>query len=236
RKKPGVLIFTPQELAAAKDKGTGKELLVLVHPKYVAASEDFPTLQSFQARLEKSETTFAGTPFAQRLAQEYAHGTTILAGADLQRMLRHLTDLTAAKKSTLEESGFADAKFAIWGHRTVEKQTISQGELSFTGPRHGPAAWLAKPQPPTTLNFVSPQAMMALTVVLTKPERIFDDAKELAGGSPSNPFVTLSQFEKLLSLSLRDDVLRNLQGELTLELDDFAPPKPAWRAIFKVND
>jgi type IV pilus assembly protein PilA len=236
KRKPGVLIFNPQELAAAKDGGRGKELLVLVHPKYVVASEDLSALRSFQARLENSEINFAGTPFAQRLAQEYDHGTTILAGADLQRMLKHLPELTAAKKGTLEESGFANAKFAIWGHRIVEGQTISRGELSFTEPRRGPAAWLAKPQPLTTLDFVSPKAMMAATIVLTKPEKIFDDARELASGSPSNPFVSLAQFEKLLRLSLRDDVLRNLQGELTLELDDFAPPKPMWRAILKVND
>jgi type IV pilus assembly protein PilA len=236
KNKPGVLIFTPQELAAAKDKGTGKELLVLVRPKYVVASEDFSALQSFQGRLENSGTNFAGTPFAQRLAQEYTHGTSILAGADLQRMLKHLPELSTTKKSALEESGFADAKFAIWGHTTVEGQTISRGELSFTGPRRGPAAWLAKPQQLTTLDFVSPKAMMAATIVLTKPEKIFDDARVLAAGSPSNPFVALAQFEKMLSLSLRDDVLHNLQGEVTLELDDFTPPKPVWRAIFKVND
>ena len=234
--KTGVLIFSPAQLAATKDKGTGRELLILVHPKYLAASEDLSALRSFLARLDKSDRGFAGTGFAQRLAQEYTRGTSILAGADLQRMLTDLPERAAEKQSTLEESGFADAKYAIWGHSTVEGQTVSRGELSFTRPRHGLAAWLAEPQPLTTLDFVSPRAMVAATIVLMKPEKIFDDAKQLSLGSPSNPFVMLSQFEKMLSLSLRDDVLQNLQGELTLELDDFAPPRPMWRAIFKVKD
>lgn len=234
--KAGVLIFTPQELAAAQNKGSGKELLILVHPSYIVASQDFSALRSFQGQLGSSATSFAGTSFGQRLGQEYTQGTSILAGADLQRVLKHLPELATAKKRTLEESGFADAKFAIWGHTTVAGQSISRGELSFTGQRRGPAAWLAKPQPLTTLDFVSPKAMLAATIVLTKPEKIFDDAKKLSAGSPSSPFKTLSQFETMLSLSLRDDVLRNLQGELTLELDDFTPAKPVWRAIFKVND
>src|SRR5262249_22820220 len=113
QKTTGVLIFSPAQLAATKDKGTGSKLLILVHPKYLAASEDLSALRSFLARLDKSDRGFAGTGFAQRLAQEYTRGTSILAGADLERMLTDLPERGAEKEDTLEERGFAEEEYAI---------------------------------------------------------------------------------------------------------------------------
>jgi hypothetical protein len=42
--------------------------------------------------------------------------------------------------------------------------------------------------------------------------------------------------ERALKLNVKDDVLSQLEGELTVELDDVAPPLPVWRAILKVKD
>src|SRR5208282_3757712 len=87
-----------------------------------------------------------------------------------------------------------------------------------------------------SLDFVSPNAMMALALLLTSPPQIFEDVKLAAGSSDSGPFATLAQFEKMLNLSLKDDVLGHLGGEITAELDDIAPPAPVWKAIFRTDD
>ena len=39
-----------------------------------------------------------------------------------------------------------------------------------------------------------------------------------------------------MNLSLKEDLLRLLGGELTLELDDASPPAPVWKAILRVTD
>ncbi len=39
----------------------------------------------------------------------------------------------------------------------------------------------------------------------------------------------------MLKLSLKDDLLKYLTGEITLELDSVAPPRPVWKAILKVK-
>ncbi len=137
---------------------------------------------------------------------------------------------------TFQRSGFADMEYLVWEHKSVAGQGVSQAELSFTGPRHGVAAWIAKPAPLGSLDFVSPKAMMAGTMVLTSPAQIFDDVRELATASNPNAFTTLTQAEQVLKVSLKEDFLRQLVGEITLELDNIAPPRPAWKAIFKVND
>jgi hypothetical protein len=42
--------------------------------------------------------------------------------------------------------------------------------------------------------------------------------------------------EQGMNLSLKDDLLSLLTGEITLELDNAAPPDPVWRAILRVKD
>ena len=66
-------------------------------------------------------------------------------------------------------------KYLIWEHKAAGAQTVSQTELSFNTPRHGSASWLAKTGPLQGFDFVSPKAMMAGTVLLANPARIFED-------------------------------------------------------------
>jgi hypothetical protein len=118
----------------------------------------------------------------------------------------------------------------------VEGKSVSQFELSFNAPRSGAAAWLAKSGPLNSLDFASPGAMMSLSLVLSNPAQIFDDVKGLVGISNPNAFASLPTFEQALHLSVKDDLLGLLRGDITLELDSATPPKPEWRAILGVKD
>jgi type IV pilus assembly protein PilA len=238
--KPGIRVLDPQELAALKDGSLSQTLYVLVRADYVVASSDLATLRSFNSKLEKGTREFAVTPFGQRLGKEYVSGVTVLGAADLHSILNKIPP-SAKENANFQHSGFADVKYVVWDHKDVTgptaKQTISQTELSFSAPRHGPAAWLAKPQPLSSLDFISPKAIVAGTVVLTSFSQVFDDMKEMEGTSSQSPFASLAAFEKMLNLSLKDDLLKYLTGEVTLELDSVAAPtKPVWKAILNVND
>jgi type IV pilus assembly protein PilA len=238
--KPGIRVFGPQELAVLKDGGASQTLYVLVRSDYVVASSDLATLRGFNAKLEKGTREFAVTPFGQRIGKEYATGVTVLGAADLHSILNKIPP-SAKENANFQRSGFADVKYVIWDHKDVAssttKQTISQTELSFNSPRHGSASWLAKPGPLSSLDFVSPKAIVAGTVVLTSFSQVFDDLKVMEGTSSQSPFASLAAFEKILNLSLKDDLLKYLTGEITLELDSVNPPaKPVWKAILNVND
>ncbi len=232
--KAGVRVLDVRELATAKDKNP-EELTLLVRSDFVVAAENLATLRSFIAALDRSSQEFASTPFGRRVAQEYKGGVTVLVGADLQRILEQTSNPTK-QDASFQRSGFADMKYLIWEHKGVGAQSVSQGELSFTGPRRGPASWLAKPAPLGSLDFVSPNAMMAGTVILTSLSQIFDDIKELSGPSKSDSFAAIAGGEKALNLSLKDDLLNQLGGELTVELDAITPPQPAWKTMLSVRD
>ena len=238
--KSRIRVLDPQELAAVKDGGLSQTLYVLVRSDYVVASSDLATLRGFNAKLEKGTREFAVTPFGQRVGKEYATGVTVLGAADLHSVINKIRP-SAKENANFQRSGFADVKYVVWDHKDVTgptaKQTITQTELSFSAPRHGPASWLAKPEPLSGLDFVSPKSIVAGTVVLTSFSQVFDDLKDMEGTSSQSPFASLAAFEKILNLSLKDDLLNYLSGEVTLELDSVAPTtKPVWKAILSVND
>lgn len=235
KSKPGVRVFDMQELATARERNPGEEMVVLVRPDYVVGAFNVATLRRFNARLARGGGEFAATPFGQRVAQEYKGGVTAFAAADVHRMLDQLSP-AEKQNATFQHSGFADMKYFVWGHKNVAGQRVSQSELSFSGPRRGSAAWLAKPTTLGSLDFVSPKAILAGSLVLKNPAQIFDDIKELGSNPNSNPFAAIAQFEQALHLSLKDDLLGLLGGELTVELDSIAPPQPVWKAMLAVKD
>jgi type IV pilus assembly protein PilA len=234
--KSGIHVVTPSDLPTTKDTHSTKELLVLVRPDFLVATFDLSTLRSFNSQLNNRDRAFASTPFGQRIAQEYRGGATFLAAADLQKLLNQAPIGTKENQLALQRTGFADVKYLVWKHTKVADQSVSQAELSFTSPRHGAAAWLGKPAALGSLDFVSPKAILAGTLVLSNFSQIFDDAKALSSPTNANAFAAVAGGEKALNLSLKDDLLSQLTGELTVELDRLAPGQPAWRAILKVND
>ncbi len=234
--KQGVRILDLQELALAKDqsKEQSQKLIVLVRPDYVVAAKDLATLRKFNARLASHSQEFPATAFGRRLLREYNGGVTLLAGADLQKILDQAPG-QMRQNASLRRSGFDDVKYLVWEHRGAGAQSVSQTELSFNGPRQGAAAWLANTGLVAGMDFVSPKAMVAGTVRLANPAQIFEDVKEMYSNSPSSPFAPLPAFEQMLKLSVKDDLLSTLGGEITLELDG-ATPKPVWKGILSVRD
>src|SRR5579872_1730286 len=234
--KQGVRILDMQELALAKDEGKDRsqKLIVLVRPDYVVGAMDLATLRKFNARLASHSQEFAGTAFGRRVLKEYEGGVTVLAAADLQKVLDQ-SPAAMKQNASFHRSGFADVKYLIWDHKGTGTRTISQTELSFNAPRQGPAAWLANTGPVTGIDFVSPKALAAGTVRLANPVQIFEDVKEMYSDSASSPFASLPAFEQMLKVSLKDDLLGTLGGEVTVELDSVTP-KPAWKGILSVRD
>jgi hypothetical protein len=193
-------------------------------------------LRSFNARLDGRSRDFGSTAFGQRLVEAYESGVTGVAAADLQKILSQIPPRTEQNQMIFQRSGFADMKYLVWEHKIVSGQAASQIELSFTGPRHGVASWLAAPGPLGSLDFVSPKAVLTGTALLKNPAQIFDDVKDLSTASNPRAFAAVSQMEDALKLRLREDLLSRLGGELTFELDSLMQPDPVWKAILQVND
>ena len=231
--RPGLRILDPQELAT--EKAIHPEgLLVLVRPDFVVASTNLAALRTFNDRLTSGARDFVSNPFAQRILQSYAGGVSVIGAIDLQKLLTRMPHDPGF--ATFQRTGFADVKYAVWEHRTINGRALSQTEVSFTGPRQGIASWLAAPVPLGSLDFVSPKAIFAGSFVLNNPPQMLDDIRELSASNP-NALASVTQMEQALGVSLKDDILSQLGGEVTIELDSIVPAdQPVWKAIVRVKD
>ncbi len=229
-------VMDARELAGAKDTPGPRQTVVLVRSDYVVLSSDLATVRAFNSQLDSGSRPFPVTAFGQRIAQEYEGGAELVAAADLQTILKKMPASNEQSQATFQRTGFADMKYLVWNHKTVPGQAASHAELSFTGPRHGIASWLAAPAPMGSLDFVSPKAIVASAVQFKNLGAIFDDVKNLATASNPNAFAMIDQMEQGMKLSLKDDLLGQLTGEIALEVDSTAPPTPVWKAIFHVKD
>jgi len=233
---PSVRVLDAAELAAVKEPSGGDQPVVLIRPDYVILGENIATLRSFNERLDQNPQGFASTEFGQRLLQEYEGGATIVAGLDLRTILKKEGPKDAKGRAEFERTGFSDMKHLVWAHKIVRGQEVSQLELTFNGPRRGIASWLAAPAPMKSLEFVSPEAVFAASILLKDPAQVYDEIVGFATASNPNALASVTQMEQGLNLSLRSDLLAHLGGEITAELDTLPPKDPVWKVLLKAKD
>jgi type II secretory pathway pseudopilin PulG len=231
-----VRVLDPRELAEAKNGTGAQQLVILVRPDFVVASENVEALRGVNSLLDAKTMEFPATPFGQKITRAYGDGTSILLAADLHTIISQSVSASAKNQKILERTGFKDAEYGVWQHRHIDGGSVGKMELSFVGPRHGIAAWLAAPGPLGSLQFVSPQAAIVSSVRLKNLGEIFDDIKDLSADSNPNAFASETQMEKAMHISLKDDLLSLLPGEITVEADAIAEPKAEWKVILRVTD
>jgi hypothetical protein len=136
----------------------------------------------------------------------------------------------------MEKSGIENASYLIAEHREVNGQPENRVNLQFSGARQGVVSWLAAPAPIGSLNFVTPNAAVAVAALSKDPKAIVDDLIAMAvpnGDSQQNGFTAL---EEKLQINIRDDLAANLGGDFLLSLDGPVLPTPSWKAVIEVND
>ncbi len=241
-------VVNPQELATAKAL-VADNAWALVRSDFVVIGSDLGALRAVNARLDAGKKAFSSTAFGQRMSQAYVDGAGMLVGVDLQPMVPDFTRKDS-ERALLQASGFADMKYAVW-----ELNDHNGGaELSFISPRHGIASWLANSTQLGGLDFLSPAATMAGSIVLKSPAQILDDYRDIATSINPSSLDTLAQMQMGLGIDLRNDLLSKLDGEIAYEVDtpvvlnaepvgkqqllDQQKPAapPTWRLALRVND
>ncbi len=229
-----VRILDPEQLTAVVNTPKN-QFLVLVRPDWVVASTDVDSLRDLNAEMNGGGSSFASSAFGERVAEEYKGGATMVGAADLHTILGQIPHGTPQGEMLLQKSGFADMEYAVWKQERAKSGSFGDGELTFTGPRHGVASWLAAPGPIGGFDFVSPNTIMATGGRLKDPAGVFDDLWEMLSSANPNACTGISAFEQMLGVNLRDDLFGKLSGEITMELDGILP-KPAWRVTIGVKD
>jgi type II secretory pathway pseudopilin PulG len=224
--KQHLRVFDPQQLQTATDQ-PGELPTVLVRPDFVVIGTSAAALREFNAQLDKSSSSFSASALGKRLAQSYQGGTSGVFGADLQKLIGLIpkdTPQSAQIMSILNKTGFGDARYALMESKSSGKNSNSEMELVFSGPRHGVASWIASSAPLGSVDFMSPKAAIVEAFRLKSPAQILDDIVELAGPSAMQ---MLPQMEAQFNVNLKQDILSKLGGEIGFEIESLPTPPPA---------
>ncbi len=230
-----VIVLDESQLNSSKADIHEQVLFLLVLPDFVAAAPNIAALQQLDAALEHGTGGFVDTDFGRRMQAEYQDGAGILLGANLHAMAtEHEYVHPARNPQVFASTGFGDVQYLVAERKDNGTLPLNRAELTFTGPRHGVASWLAQPAPIGGLEFVSKNAGMAGALLSKSPAQILDDVLSIAKAGDPRAQTELAQTESELNIRLRQDLAETLGGEITFALDGPILPTPSWKLVLEV--
>jgi hypothetical protein len=216
--------------------------LIYVRNNVLALATDARQLQRLAPLMEHpAPSGFASTPFYAAIRQAYQGGAGFLICADMEQILAHSVNQKedGSKNSNFlldERTGLADMRYLIMESKDVSGRTENRATLSFAQQRRGVTAWLGSPSPMGTLDFVSPDAGLAVSFVAEDPREIVQEIFSLAGSHDPEFGQDLAKFESETGVNVAEDLAGALGGEAAFALDGPILPTLSWKVVLEVND
>jgi FecR protein/Putative zinc-finger len=234
---PAITVFDEASLAVASSTPSSQRVpYALVRQHEVLFSSSVGILKQMNAQLNGGASGFATGDFGKQITAAYGRGAGVILAADLHQMLHISSDLnndSPAKLNAMQNSGMDGVRYLIAEHRERNGLPENHVNLQFAGTRQGAASWLAGPAPIGSLEFVTPNAAVAVAFLSKDPAAIADDIMKMAQPSGNSGW---SDAEAKLQISIRNDIAANLGGDFLLSLDGAVLPTPAWKAVVEVRN
>ncbi|MGD0941381.1 MAG: FecR domain-containing protein [Terracidiphilus sp.] len=221
--------------ASTPAKGAG---YALIRQHEAVFSNSIALLKQVDTQLNAGGSGFATGDFGQQITAAYSRGAGIILAADLHQMMASaaISNHGGDKgEKALANSGIGDLSYLIAEHRELNGQPQNHLNLQFAGTRQRVASWLAAPAPMGSLEFITPNAAVAMAVLSKEPKDIADDILSMIGPD-KDAQQRLSEVEAKLNVNFRDDLAASLGGEFLLSLDGPVLPTPSWKAVIEVHD
>jgi hypothetical protein len=211
----------------------------LIMEKKAIFSNSIATLKLMNAQLNSGESGFAAGDFGKQIASAYSRGAGIILAADLHQMMAAKAGMLHAgknEKRAMGNSGLDGIHYLIAEHRELNGRPENHLALQFSGTRQGVASWLAPPAPIGSLEFITPNASIAVAMLSKDPKAIADDVMSMTGSRKGEQGQDLQDAEAKLGINFRDDLAATLGGDFLLALDGPVLPTPSWKAVIEVHD
>jgi hypothetical protein len=238
--KPGINVIDESSLGATPTASeTRPGGFALIGSNHAVFSNSVATLKLIDGQMNSGSSGFAVGDFGKQIASAYTRGAGIILAADLHQMIDDKAAMNhSAKpdKEAMAKSGIEDVRYLIAEHREVNGQPENRLNLQFAGTRRGIVSWLAAPAPIGSLEFVTPNAAVAVAMLSKDPAAIADDIMAMTMPKDGEQNEHWTEAESKLQINFRDDLAATLGGDFLLSLDGPVLPTPSWKAIIEVND
>jgi hypothetical protein len=232
----GLIVLDEQSLAGTPaSPATKSGGYALIRQREAVFSNSIATLQQINAQLNQGASGFAAGAFGQQIAAAYNRGAGVILAADLHQMVAGKLGAGGKGTEAIENSGMNEVQYLIAEHRETNGLPENHLDLQFSGTRQHAASWLAAPAPIGSLDFITPNAAIAVAALSKDPTMIADDLMAMAANQPTQN-TKWSESEAKLGINFREDLAANLGGDFLVALDGPVLPTPSWKAVIEVHN
>jgi hypothetical protein len=222
-----------QIVTAGSPAAGGNALLIDLDNNILVASPSAEQLKRVEDVVQKTVPgDFPATPFFARISKVYENGAGYFLAANLEQIAAK--SVNHAKGGI--PAGLDNVQYLVLERKESNGDTEMRAAVSFDGARQGVASWLAAPSPAGSLDFVSPEATFAASLVMKSPRAMMQELMGLASGADADFTKQLDDFQAHAGVNLLDDVAAPLGSDVTFAIDGALVPIPAWKLIIEVND
>jgi len=197
----------------------------------VAISPDAASLKAFS---EIDSHGFERNYFHNVIAQSYQSGVGWLFCANLEQILRTSVPFGARMKDDQNPTGLQDVRYLVFERKELNGQVDNRVALNFRRTRRGLASWLGAPGPMGSLDFVSPNALVAAGFVLKSPRGLVGDLFQFAGSQNSDFGQRLADFQHSSGVNVLNDLAAPLGTDAAFAIDGPLLPTPSWEFAMEV--
>ncbi len=196
-----------------------------VSDRLVVISDTSAHLQWALAALGQGSTS----SFATEIAKRYQRGVGWLLGVDMATMA------AGPGQARPDLLGVSGVKQVYFEQRTEQGAEENEATVVFEGTPIGPAFWLAPAGSSGAAEYVSGDAVLAVSASTRQPRQIFDEF--VAQMSKIQPQFqdTLKTLESSLGISISNDIAGALGTDFALAIERPTVPIPGWVAVIEVN-
>jgi hypothetical protein len=173
----------------------------------------------------------AGGPFATEIATHYQGGVGLLFAFDVASA----SVLRTAGAAQSAAMGVNKLKYIFFEQRSVQGNDELRAAAVFDGPRTGVASWLASPGPAGSAEYISNDAVLAVSAATRNPREAFEEFAGLVGKVDSRFSQGLAQMESQTGVSLANDIAAALGTDFTFAIERPTIPIPGWVAALEVT-
>jgi hypothetical protein len=228
-------------VAGSDDKR--EKLYVWINQNLFVASPKLQQLQGVATALANGNvTSFAATPFRNRIAQVYEQGAGLVVAANLEKVVtatkaeRAKSPDAEKQENALNQLGILSVKYFVLDQKDTNGKTHTQASLSFNDANRGIPSWLAAPGPMGSLEYISPDANVVAGFVVKNPVTLVDDLLGALATVSPDLRKNLDEMQSKHGVNIRDDIAAPLGGEFAFAIDGPILPTPSWKLVFEVND
>ena len=169
--------------------------------------------------------TGASSPFASEITRRYQNGVGWLLGLDAASF-SHL----AQEQEKVAMIGAQNMRYVFFEQRAVNGQDENSATVAFQGARTGIASWLAAPGAAASAEYVSSEAVFALSVSTRDPRQALEELFSSLTGMSTD----LQRFESETGVKLTTEIAGSLGTDFTFAIERPSLPIPGWVAAIEV--